>query len=110
MMASNDTSNNSTNLYPNGSQSSGLAVGLPLFFVVSAVVIGSMAYFYFRQRKSKRETLEGRHSKPAGSQNPGLIGSSRQISESPVYENFSKRPSDIIATDQHSNMDLASHR
>ncbi|KAG5285363.1 hypothetical protein AALO_G00002550 [Alosa alosa] len=71
-----------------------------------------MGYFYYRRRTSrhvihsnKPKTIEDRHSKPADSQYTGFDRSSHQTSESPVYENFRERPSDITATRHYSNMD-----
>lgn len=98
-------------------QSSGLAVGLPLFFVLLAVIIGSGAYFYFQRKKSKHvihsnkfQTKDDQQTKPAESQFSDFDRNSHRISDSlsPVYENFRERPADISASRHYSNMDFAS--
>lgn len=114
-MASNVTQNSTQTLEaPRGS---GLAVGLPLFFVVLAVIIGSVAYFYFQRRKSKHtihsknfQTMDGQQTKPTESQFTDLDRNCHQISDGPVYENFRERPSDTRASRHYSNMDFASQR
>lgn len=108
----NDTLNNSS--VPHDQGTNGAAVGLPIFFVALAIVVGVMAYFYLKKRKSKdihssndSGTTGDRQCKPMESRH---TVHSPEVSEVPVYENFRQEPSDINPPRNYSNMDFNSHR